>query len=154
MDQKAYLAVAAMLNAFPQGNGNPDLMMGTYEAVLRDVTSQAVIEAAQRFTAGDVAGQNRTFAPSVAEFTQEARRVAEIKAAIARPRIAFVPKQSELAPFLVSQEKARAKYAGWTVFKDDVGYDQFRAMSRAREIPVGATWVAALGTVYVPPASA
>lgn len=49
--------------------------MGTYEAVLRDVTSPAVIEAAQRFTSGLVPSQSATFAPSIAEFAQEARRV-------------------------------------------------------------------------------
>lgn len=49
--------------------------MGTYEAVLRDVSGQAVIEAAQRFTAGLVPGQNTTFAPSIAEFATEARRI-------------------------------------------------------------------------------
>lgn len=86
MDQEAYLAVAAMLNGF-QGNGNPDLTMATYEAALRDVTSQAVIEAAQRFTCGDVAGQNRTFAPSIAEFVQEARRIADLIPYRNRPRL-------------------------------------------------------------------
>lgn len=78
MDQKAYLAIAAMLNSFPQTAGSPDLTMQTYEAVLSGVTARAVIEAAQRFTSGEVRGQNRTFAPSVAEFVQEARRIAEI----------------------------------------------------------------------------
>jgi hypothetical protein len=78
MDQKAYLAITAMLNAFPQGSGNPDLTLRTYEAVLRDVTPAAVIEAAQRFTGGDVPGQSKTFAPSTAEFTQEAKRIASL----------------------------------------------------------------------------
>lgn len=52
--------------------------MATYEAALKDVASQAVIEAAQRFICGDVKDQSRTFAPSVAEFVQEARRIAEL----------------------------------------------------------------------------
>jgi hypothetical protein len=67
-----------MLNSFPQTAGNADLTMQTYEAVLADVAPQAVIEAAQRFTTGAVDGQNRTFAPSVAEFVHEARRIAGI----------------------------------------------------------------------------
>ena len=78
MDQKAYLAITAMLNSFPQTSGNPDLTMQTYEAVLAGVAPQAVVEAAQRFTTGAVAGQNSSFAPSVAEFVREARRIAEI----------------------------------------------------------------------------
>lgn len=52
--------------------------MGTYEAVLRDVSGQAVIEAAQRFTAGLVPDQSKTFAPSIAEFATEARRLHEL----------------------------------------------------------------------------
>jgi len=52
--------------------------MQTYEAVLADVAPQAVIEAAHRFTTGAVEGQNRTFAPSVAEFVHEARRIAGV----------------------------------------------------------------------------
>lgn len=67
-----------MLNSFPQTSGNPDLTMQTYEAVLAGVTPQAVVEAAQRFTTGAVAGQNQSFAPSVAAFVQEVRRIAEI----------------------------------------------------------------------------
>lgn len=78
MDQRAYLALTAMLNSFPQTANNPDLTMQTYEAVLAGTTPQAVIEAAQRFTTGAVESQNRTFAPSVAEFVHEARRIAGI----------------------------------------------------------------------------
>lgn len=78
MDQKAFFAVTAMLNSFPQGGGNPDVTMRTYEEALRDVTSQAIIEAAQRFTCGDVCSQSKTFAPSIAEFVQEARRIAQL----------------------------------------------------------------------------
>ncbi|WP_395449918.1 hypothetical protein ACHMW7_08970 [Aminobacter sp. UC22_36] len=67
-----------MLNSFPQTSGNPDLTMQTYEAVLSGVPSPAVVEAAQRFTTGEVLGQNKVFAPSVAEFVQEARRIAAV----------------------------------------------------------------------------
>lgn len=42
---------------------------------MKDLEPEAVIEAAARFTKGEVTGQNRTFAPSVAEFTAEARRI-------------------------------------------------------------------------------
>lgn len=78
MEQRAYLAMTAMLNAFPQTAGNADLTLRTFEAVLRDVSPQAVIEASERFTAGKVEGQNPTFAPSTAEFAREARRIADL----------------------------------------------------------------------------
>lgn len=75
MDQKAFLALTAMLNSFPQGSGNPDLTIRTFEAVLGDVSSQAIIDAAQKYTGGSVADQNTRFAPTVAEFATEARRI-------------------------------------------------------------------------------
>lgn len=79
MDQKAFLAITAMLNSFPQQAAtDSETLLKTYSAVLRDVTSQAITEAAQRFICGDVKDQSRTFAPSVAEFVQEARRIAEL----------------------------------------------------------------------------
>lgn len=66
--------------------------MGTYEAVLRGVSSQAVIEAAQRFTAGLVPSQNTTFAPSIAEFATEARRIDGVIPYRNRPRLEGPPR--------------------------------------------------------------
>ena len=75
MDQKAFLAITAMLNSFPQQAAtDSETLLKTYSAVLRDISSQAVTETAQRFICGEVSSQSRTFAPSVAEFVQEARR--------------------------------------------------------------------------------
>lgn len=79
MDQKAFLAITAMLNSFPQQAAtDSETLLKTYSAVLRDVSPQAVTETAQRFICGDVKGQSRTFAPSVAEFVQEAKRWASL----------------------------------------------------------------------------
>jgi hypothetical protein len=79
MDQKAFLAITAMLNSFPQQAAtDSETLLRTYSAVLRDVSSQAITETAQRFISGDAPDQSRTFAPSVAEFVQEARRWASL----------------------------------------------------------------------------
>ena len=75
MDQKAFLAITAMLNSFPQQAAtDSETLLKTYSAVLRDISSQAVTETAQHFICGEVNGQSRTFAPSVAE-VQAARKV-------------------------------------------------------------------------------
>lgn len=63
--------------------------MGTFEAVLRDVSPQAIIEAAQRFVSGLVPGQSATFAPSIAEFAQEARRIDEVLPLRGRPKLTY-----------------------------------------------------------------
>lgn len=131
--------------------------MSTYEAALRGVSSRAVLEAAQRFTLGEVEGQSRTFAPSVAEFVQEARKRQEYLDLRNRPRLpAPVYRRGKLAPFEVLAEKARAANAHLPILHADVSYDTFLALHRAGKLPVGAKWVAALSTIFGPevPASA
>lgn len=68
-----------MLNAFPQ-QASADIrgLLLTYDEDTTGIQDQAIIEAAQRFRRGLVASQSKTFAPSVAEFVQEARRVVEL----------------------------------------------------------------------------
>ena len=146
MDQRAYLAIATLLNSFPQGTADPDLTMGTYEAVLQGISPQAVTEAAQRFTMGDVPGQSKTFAPSIAEFVTEARQRQEYIDLKARPRLPaprYFP--GPLAPFQVRQEKRRAENADRPVIEANAPLDRFIALSRAKQLPVGAIWVATIG---------
>lgn len=124
--------------------------MGTYEAVLSGLSPQAVTEAAQRFTMGDVPGQSKTFAPSVAEFVAEARKRQEyidMKARPERKALQFFP--GPLAPFQIRQQKRLAQNAHLPVLFENISYDQWRKMSAAREIPVGATWCS-LGIIYGP----
>ncbi|TRD03813.1 hypothetical protein FJV76_14350 [Mesorhizobium sp. WSM4303] len=124
--------------------------MGTYEAVLANMSSQAVIEAAQRFIMGDVSEQSKTFAPSIAEFVAEARRRQEFIDLKAKPRLPaprYFP--GPLAPFQVRQQKRLAENAHLPILFENISYDQFRKMSAAKEIPVGATWCS-LGIVYGP----
>lgn len=68
---------------------------------MKDIPAQAVIEAAERFTSGLVPNQNKTFAPSVAEFATEARRIADLlpyrgtKSLTQRPYFYQEPKPGE-----------------------------------------------------------
>lgn len=151
MDQKAYLAVVGMLNSFPASNSNPDLTMGTYEQVLQGLSPQAVTEAAQRFTMGDVQGQSKTFAPSIAEFVTEARQRQEYIDLKDKPRLQHFYHHTG-TPFHIRQEKRRTKYQDYPVIAENINFDQWRRLSQSKEVPVGAFWVAALGTVYGPPA--
>ncbi|MCO5072088.1 MAG: hypothetical protein M9944_12860 [Rhizobiaceae bacterium] len=59
----------------------------TYEEDLVGVSEQAICEAAVRFRRGLVDGQSRTFAPSIAEFCIEARKIADILPFRDRPSI-------------------------------------------------------------------
>lgn len=124
--------------------------MGTFESVLQDILPQAVIDASQRFTMGDVEGQSKTFAPSIAEFVTEARRRQEIiklKATPLLPAPRWFP--GPLAPFQVRQQKRLAENAHLPVLHENISFDQWRKMSAAKEIPVGAKWMSS-GIVYGP----
>lgn len=74
MNQNSYQAITAMINAFPQSAVNLKALLLTFEQVLSGVSDQSITETATRFCSGLVEGQSRTFAPSVAEFSTEARR--------------------------------------------------------------------------------
>ncbi len=78
MNQQAYQEITKMLNAFPQSAADLRGLLLTYDEDTTGIRDEAIMEAAQLFRRGEVAGQNRTFAPSIAEFCSEARRIAEL----------------------------------------------------------------------------
>lgn len=129
--------------------------MRTYEAVLRGVSSRAVVEAAARFVSGLVASQSVTFAPSVAEFAQEARRLdewyARQEASAARTALPAVRYISDgRAPFDVEQQRLKREHEHRPVIQQHATFEQFQALSKAGQLPPGASWVAALATIYGP----
>jgi hypothetical protein len=151
MNDAAMLEIARMRNSFAQTGDNADLTRDTYKLALQDLSSQSVIEAAQRFTMGDVEGQSKTFAPSIAEFVTEARKRQEYIDLKAKPRLPaprYFP--GPLAPFQVRQQKRLSENSHLPVLFENINSDQWRKMSAAKEIPVGAKWCASLGIVYGP----
>lgn len=146
MDNAALMEITRMLNAFPVGNSDTDLTMETYELATQDFSSTAVIEAAQRFVLGQVKDQSLAYAPTVAEFMQEVRQRQEYIDLKAKPRLPaprYFP--GPLAPFQVRQEKRRAQYADRPVIEANVPLDRFVALSRAKQLPTDAIWVATMG---------
>lgn len=86
-----------MMNAFPAGSEDTELRLRAIDDVTRGVPSDAVCEAARRFTGGMVDGQNARFAPSAAEFAQEARRLADLLKYRNRPALPK-PKEDDWTP--------------------------------------------------------
>lgn len=121
----------------------------TYEQALTGVGEAAVDEACRRFISGDVEGQSKTFAPSIAEFVTEARKRQEIIDLKAKPRIP-VYRHHTGSPFYIRQEKMRTKYQDCAKLAENIGLDEYRR--RAREFPEGHAWIAGLATVFGPPA--
>lgn len=153
MTQQTLIAIGTLLNAFPASAGDVDVLVRSFEAATADVPPAAVCEAAKRYMEGRVDGQNTRFAPSVAEFAMEARRLAELRQAISRPRLpSSTYLRSGPAPFQVKAERLRTKYADWTVIRKGVSFDEWRTLCASKQIPAGAMWIAALdGSVMVPP---
>lgn len=123
--------------------------MSAYELAVAGLSSQAITEAAQRFISGVVEGQSIDFAPAAPRFALEARQRQEYIDLKAKPRIP-VYRHHTGAPFYMRQEKTRTKYMDHRIIAENVGYDQWCRLSRGKEVPVGAIWVASLGTVFAP----
>lgn len=125
--------------------------MGLFEAVLRGVSSQAVIDAAQRFASGLVEAQSMSFAPSTAEFATEARKLDAIAmraARLGRRQVEYV--SDGRAPFERALERAKRQNEHRPILHENASYEQFQALSKSGQLPPGASWVAALATIYGP----
>ena len=145
-------AIRAMLNAFPAIAGDIDVLVRSFAASTAELPPQAILRDGREVHEGYRRGQNTLCA--------ECRRVRHGSAphrgtgqAIARPRL---PPPTYLrsgpAPFQVSAERLRTKYAAWSVLHEGVSLEQFKAMVAAKKVPTDATWIAALnGRVMVPP---
>lgn len=55
-----------------------------------------------------------------------------------------------LAPFEIAKNKKLSEYADRPVLFEDVNFDKWKQLSLHKQVPVGAFWVACLGTVYGP----
>jgi len=85
------------------------------------------------------------------EFMREARRIQDVLPLRDVKRIAapIEPYRSTgPAPFQIKQQQALDRFAGRAVLHKNVSFDEFKSLSKAGELPVGATWSAALGTIY------
>ena len=126
------------------------MTVSAYELAVAGLSSQAITEAAQRFISGVVEGQSIDFAPAAPRFALEARQRQEYIDLKAKPRLPpprYFP--GPLAPFQVRQQKRLSENAHLPVLFEGISYDQWRKMSAAKEIPVGATWCS-LGIIYGP----
>ncbi|WP_146211827.1 hypothetical protein [Mesorhizobium loti] len=138
-----------MLNGFPQTTENYDLLLDSYMQQLASLSTEAVVRAVRRYLSGDVPEQHMTFAPSVPEFVREARASEEYLRLLNAPkRPALEYHRGNLAPFEIMSNKRKAENANRPVLHEDVSVEQFRSFSAARQLPVGAKWVA--GVIYGP----
>ena len=103
MQNKTKMLLTALLNSFPQSQGDVELRLRTLESALKDIPEAAIGEAAVAYMRGQVDGHNSDFAPSVPKFVETARKfdalaqhqkwLAQNRASL-QPREAHVPKKA------------------------------------------------------------
>ncbi len=155
MSKRTKETLLLMLNAFPQSQATDmELVVRTYVAVVAEFSEETILKTASRYTSGAVPGHEGRFAPTTAEFCIEARKVAETLATLARRKMQSLPPRSaerDLPPFMVLRNKLLKEFEGREVLVTDMTHAQFIERCRRREFPVGATYIAALGTLFGPP---
>jgi len=151
MNNRAEQTIIAMLNCFPQTTQDYEALLATLSQLCVGLTDRAIIETAERFAAGDVKDQSTRFAPSSAEFIQEARlRQAYIDLA-SKPRLPAPDyRRGSLMPFEIRIEQKRSENSHLRMLLEAVSFEQFKALSASKQIPAGAKWVAALGAIFAP----
>lgn len=153
MNPKSEEAIAAMLNCFPQTNQDYRLLLATLGKLCAGLTDQAIIEAAGRFASGDVQDQSPKFAPSAPEFVAEARRRQEFIDIRSKPRLPAPPveyRSGPIPPFMVKRQRALTENSDRSIILEDASFEDFKRMSKAGELPAGASWVASVATIYGP----
>jgi len=154
MDKVTAVRLTEMWNNFPQDKARDvKLLLSSYDRQLREesISDRAAQEACKNFMSGSVEAQSFTFAPSMPEFMREARRIQDVLPLRDLKRIAapIEPYRSTgPAPFQIKQQQALERFAGRTVLHKHTSFDEFKSLSKSGQLPVGATWSAALGTIY------
>jgi hypothetical protein len=86
MNQSSFQAITAMVNSFPQASAaERKALLLTFEKGLGGVPDRAISETAMGFIRNEIPHQSATFAPSVAEFVQAARRVPIERVSLPKP---------------------------------------------------------------------
>jgi len=141
-----------MLNCFPQTNQNYEVLLLTLDKLCAGLSDRAIIEAAERFASGDVKDQSKKFAPAAPELVEEARRRQDYIDLLSKPRIAppELYRRGPLSPSEMTRQKALSDNAHLPVLLEDISFETWKRLSKDRQIPTGAKWVACLGIVYGP----
>lgn len=119
----------------------------TYDEDTTGISDQAICEAAGRFRRGLVVGQSKTFAPSIAEFITEARRIDDLIPY--RNRVALPAPEPQRASPTTREDRIRMRFkldvlsAAMAVGRpheveraNDQGLDQLIALAAEWGVPV------------------
>lgn len=145
--------VSLLLNAFPQARDtDPKGLLYAFGIALEGLSTEAIIDASRRYIAGKVDGQSKDYAPTAAQFADEARRRQEVIEMRRTPRLERPVSRPSVGvtQFQIRRQKALNENANRPVIKTDATHEEFKAMSAAGKLPAGASWIAILSTIYGP----
>lgn len=135
-----------MLNAFPQRQGNHDLLLKTFEETLKEISTETICDTAKKFTMGEVENQNLAFAPSIAEFTAAAKKLAELR----RAKLLMLPRGEEIPSEPIDRKinRVRCSYAGRQLIEGNCTLERFKQLAEAKKLPDRCEYVGLLGEIY------
>jgi hypothetical protein len=136
-----------MLSAFPQTQGDHKALFRIYVADTAHIAPQHVIDTAARFRQGRVPKQSKQFAPTPAQFIEEAEEAEKLERLRNRIPIA-PPKAVHLGGYFQRLQAKRDEYAGFPVLFYGLSHDQYRKMYARKAISNPHFWVAHTGDVH------
>ena len=93
------MLLTALLNSFPQSQGDVELRLRTLESALKEISEVAICDAAVAYMRGLVDGHNADFAPSVPKFVETARKfdaVAQHQKWLEQNRASLQPRETHI----------------------------------------------------------
>lgn len=137
--------IIKMLAAFP--GERSDETIGLFLDLATEHPAEVVEETCQRFITAKIK-RNHSFAPSVPEFVDELRKIAEWQEAKNTK-----PEPIKIVPNVPLEDRLfayRRKFTGRDLIEDGVSHQRFMEGCARHIWPKGASYCAALGSVYAP----
>lgn len=136
-----------MLLAFPQTAGEPDALLRIYFEDTKHIEPHIVAETATRFRQGRVPKQSKQFAPTPAQFIEEAEDAENLERLRSRKPLP-PPVSVQRGSYFQRLEAKKAQYASFEILYEGIDHKTYQKMLAGRKLPNPHFWVAHTGIVY------
>jgi hypothetical protein len=140
-------AITAMLSAFPQTQGDHKALFRIYVADTAHIAPEHVVATAARFRQGRVPKQSKQFAPTPAQFIEEAEEAEKLERLRNRIPIA-PPKAVQRGGYFQRLQAKRDEYRAFSIIQEGVGHDLYQKLLQRKALPNPHFWVAHTGVIY------
>jgi len=136
-----------MLLAFPQTTGEPDALLRIYFGDTKHIDQKIVAETATRFRQGRVPKQSKQFAPTPAQFIEEAEEAEKLERL--RNRKPLPPPQFiQRGSYFKRLEAKKALYSAFEILFEDIGHKDYQKLLAGNKLPHPHFYVAHTGIIY------